>query len=1032
MVIDNKYGTPAAQTINQGRSIQQNINEENKTQLLQSEISNYEQQKLSDGYKRQGDKLIKEVNGTTTTISIDRMTGEVNIDEVTRTGGTTTRTATGEYQQIEKKIKATERALKNSSPQSYSYINSYLQELYNQRDRLANSGSAYNIVVTPVTETKQETKETLLDRNYLSYDYAKDTPQESKATLPFEVGFSNIPAQQPQRSTVLDRGIITNKLPPAKIETVITARQPKDFIRPTDDNNKVLGIDTVAAIDTAQQKAIIEGGVKNYVAAGIVSYGFGFLKGGSNFLEGSKNTIVETGKIGTSIYAGDFKSAGGSALKVGEAFNPLNIGKAALEVVETGTAFVSSPNIISFSNAAATTGKVAGEVAPAIIITRGIGKASRMIFDRQKQLIGDFDTVKQASSSTTKSTTVSRDVSSKYLKVIQDSGDTFSVSGKAYTKKLAVAETVPTKQYIKLNIVDKATGRSGQRIIAQDLKTGETSIVEYIKNPRAIAKSERSLVREITQVNKDTANIKVFNADVYARGGKAIVNKDFKVTPSRNLGTTTTKQMNTERSATGKKTPLDKEFKIKYSSEDLTVSRLENTKGNKPRLQSQSVSNTATEKTQYSLSGDYLQKTTETTNIRQQAQLSKNRIVIETKTPQGTIVTTRKAVPKISNKEKFTPDTVNIEKNTQGDVIRITSTKEPAKITGVIKTTNVETTLQKLTPIQAEKFRQTLTKIETKKEFIKRAESQYDKVTATDLNRQSLLDNKRGSISISLDKARQVITPKTELAPKVINIQKDTTPATSVLSNTRINQINPQANTGTIIVPLIRTDNNNKIENKPAFKLENNNIIATKINNKLDNEIRVDNDLKQSFEEKNINTPTIIQEVRIKQQQQQEQVQIQQTRQLNKLTPVGEKVFDNPNTFINTPIRPVKTTPPPTILGGNDKTLQRSSFFTKVKEKGKFRVLGEFKTMGEAFNRGKQYVENTAAATFKIESNVGGSIRPSGILPRGFGLSKSSPGAIIQQRGYRIKSQGEKRAISSKGRAVQQIRRTMKKRRGIF
>ncbi len=99
-------------------------------------------------------------------------------------------------------------------------------------------------------------------------------------------------------------------------------------------------------------------------------------------------------------------------------------------------------------------------------------------------------------------------------------------------------------------------------------------------------------------------------------------------------------------------------------------------------------------------------------------------------------------------------------------------------------------------------------------------------------------------------------------------------------------------------------------------------------------------------------------------------------------------------------------------------------FVTKAKVKGKFVTLGTFSNLGQAFNRGKQFVENTASATFKVESG-GTTVKPQGFLGRGFAPSKSNKGAIIQQRSFRIQTQGEKIEISSKGRLF-------KKRKGVF
>lgn len=145
----------------------------------------------------------------------------------------------------------------------------------------------------------------------------------------------------------------------------------------------------------------------------------------------------------------------------------------------------------------------------------------------------------------------------------------------------------------------------------------------------------------------------------------------------------------------------------------------------------------------------------------------------------------------------------------------------------------------------------------------------------------------------------------------------------------------------------------------------------------------------------------------------------QQTKTLQKTIPILRPVTPTKTKlkpFLNYP-----TTPP---------SERAQSFVTKVKRKGKFITIGRFKTMGEAFNRGKQFVEQTASATFKIETDTGQTTK-STLLPKGFVPSKTVTGGIVQARGYRIQSQGEKLEITSKGRETLKIRKKIKNL-GIF
>lgn len=188
-------------------------------------------------------------------------------------------------------------------------------------------------------------------------------------------------------------------------------------------------------------------------------------------------------------------------------------------------------------------------------------------------------------------------------------------------------------------------------------------------------------------------------------------------------------------------------------------------------------------------------------------------------------------------------------------------------------------------------------------------------------------------------------------------------------------------------------------------------------------ELIQDTTVKQEYVQgsrQNTYTKTLVKQDTI---QEQAQASIQDVVQQTK---VEQKRFID--TGIKYTIVPEVVTPP--MPPQERPTFKQQIFTAKAKVKGQFITLGTFGTMNEAFNRGKQFVQNTSSATFKVESG-GTSIRQ-GLLPKGFTQSKSVVGGIVQERSQRISSQGEKIEISAKGRSVQRARFGIKKRRGIF
>ena len=96
----------------------------------------------------------------------------------------------------------------------------------------------------------------------------------------------------------------------------------------------------------------------------------------------------------------------------------------------------------------------------------------------------------------------------------------------------------------------------------------------------------------------------------------------------------------------------------------------------------------------------------------------------------------------------------------------------------------------------------------------------------------------------------------------------------------------------------------------------------------------------------------------------------------------------------------------------NKKKGSKSKLF--VKRKGKFELKGEGEDLGLLFKRGKDILQNTASASFKVISESGSAILPN-ILPNHFYESKRNKGTIVQARENRINTAGEKMEITRKG-----------------
>jgi hypothetical protein len=111
----------------------------------------------------------------------------------------------------------------------------------------------------------------------------------------------------------------------------------------------------------------------------------------------------------------------------------------------------------------------------------------------------------------------------------------------------------------------------------------------------------------------------------------------------------------------------------------------------------------------------------------------------------------------------------------------------------------------------------------------------------------------------------------------------------------------------------------------------------------------------------------------------------------------------------------------------SDKKRKGGLFSVFVRSKGMFKNIGQAKTQEEAFVIGQSKVFNTAAASFKIESESGQSVRPA-YNPSKIYISKKEPGVFIQKNKFRISSPGEKGEITAKGIAANRFKGIFKRR----
>jgi hypothetical protein len=151
-------------------------------------------------------------------------------------------------------------------------------------------------------------------------------------------------------------------------------------------------------------------------------------------------------------------------------------------------------------------------------------------------------------------------------------------------------------------------------------------------------------------------------------------------------------------------------------------------------------------------------------------------------------------------------------------------------------------------------------------------------------------------------------------------------------------------------------------------------------------------------------------------------------------SPVSEpsrvSIVSTPSTpFPSSPVgrsRPTPLTPSPTppfvrypspISSRVEQTRSPSRFIAEVKSRGRFLRTGGATSLEEAWSRGLTGIRTTASASFRIlDASTGQAVKPStGRFAKDLRLSKVDPTVVVQRRGFRISSPGEKRDITAKG-----------------
>jgi len=107
------------------------------------------------------------------------------------------------------------------------------------------------------------------------------------------------------------------------------------------------------------------------------------------------------------------------------------------------------------------------------------------------------------------------------------------------------------------------------------------------------------------------------------------------------------------------------------------------------------------------------------------------------------------------------------------------------------------------------------------------------------------------------------------------------------------------------------------------------------------------------------------------------------------------------------------------------------TYTAEVRREGKFKSIGIFQDIQEAFSEAKRIVSTTAAASLRVRGPTGFVGTPFKLSDEQFFRSKKEEGVFIERREKRIKSPGEIREITMKGIATQRMTNSNKKG-GLF
>ena len=403
MVIENRTEYPKAQLINQNYDLQVTQQEYAKTQAqkqaLKQEVNKYIDGKLKEGYTKDASgNLTKTSGNTTTTIKIDEQ-GNISITERTSTPARTETKTTGAYEKIENDIQKLERQLERiesgkstAGTNAVASIKKRLNQLYDARDNLANTGTAfYNVEVPEQVQEVKEKQETVFIGGF-GYSVAPELQktfieqkQNQLKTLNYETTKANTqelyaPRQVNASETItikndFSKNITLNE--PKKYSGVVSATKVGDFTPRTIDNKNVLGVDVQGYQQKYTSNYLVEPSAKNLVVLGGATIVGGLAQGGVNVLESGKQIFLEPAPTTTKYKVVN------KALQVGETLNPINILKVGEEVTEKASTFAFKPNVLSAVDLTSTSARVGGEIATQVVLLKGVDGASKIVTANQ-------------------------------------------------------------------------------------------------------------------------------------------------------------------------------------------------------------------------------------------------------------------------------------------------------------------------------------------------------------------------------------------------------------------------------------------------------------------------------------------------------------------------------------------------------------------------------------------------------------------------------------------------------------------------